>query len=122
MDYKQQHIAVVGVSADPQKYGHKIFRDLVGAGYKVRAVNPKGGTILDQPVYPTLKDLPEVPDIVITVVPPLVTDKIVDECHALGIHHIWMQPGSQSEAAAKKAESYGMIATQSCFMTTNGLW
>ncbi len=122
MDYKTKRIAVVGVSADLQKYGHKVFRDLLAAGYQVAAVNPKGGTILNQPVYASLKDIPVVPELVITVVPPAITETVVEECHALGIPHIWMQPGSESEAAAKKAQAYGMKATEICFMTTNGLW
>jgi predicted CoA-binding protein len=32
--------AVVGVSRDPSKYGHQIYKDLRSAGYKVYAVNP----------------------------------------------------------------------------------
>ncbi|MEN9327515.1 MAG: hypothetical protein RI947_323 [Candidatus Parcubacteria bacterium] len=122
MDYKNNHIAVVGVSADPQKYGHKVFRDLLAGKYQVAAVNPKGGTILNQPVYTTLRNIPTVPDLVITVVPPAVTEAIVEECHELGIPHIWMQPGSSSEEAVRKAEAYGMEATEVCFMTVNGIW
>ncbi len=122
LDYKTITIAVVGASADPEKYGHKVFRDLLKSGYHAVAVNPKGEPILEQTVYKTLKDIPKLPELVITVVPPPVTEKIIDECHELGIMNLWMQPGSESDEAVRKAKSYGMTATSACFMTRNHLW
>ncbi len=115
-------IAVVGASADPQKYGFRIFRDLLKAGYKAVPVNPKGGTILDQPVFATLADLPQTPEILITVVPPLITDQVVDQALKLGITEIWMQPGSESPTAFKQAQAAGTDVHQACFMTAHGLW
>lgn len=122
MDYKKQYIAVVGVSADPHKYGHKVFRDLVGSGYNAVAINPRAEPVLGHTVYASLQNLPAVPDLVITVVPPAVTATIVEEAHALGVKHIWMQPGSESPEAVEKAKAYGMEATEACFMTLNGIW
>jgi predicted CoA-binding protein len=117
-----QLIAVVGASADPQKYGHRIFRDLLKAGYRAVPVNPKGGTILDQPVFKSLTDLPQVPDVVLTVVPPEVTTTIVDQCLDLGVEEIWMQPGSESPNAFKKAQAEEVDIHQACFMKAHGLW
>ena len=39
------------------------------------------------------------PDFVITIVPPKVTEKTVEQCKILGIDKIWMQPRSESEKA-----------------------
>ncbi len=122
-NFKGKYIAVVGVSADPEKYGHKIFRDLLNSGYNVVGINPKGGNILGQEVYPQLKSLSKVPDLVIIVVPPAVTAKIVDECHELGVKNIWMQPGTESDEAIDKAKSDGMnVTARACFMKTNKIW
>ncbi len=116
-------IAVVGVSSNPDKYGHKIFRDLLAGGYEVYGINPKADKILDQKVYPSLKDLPLVPDMVMTVVPPQVTEQVVDMCHDLGIHSIWMQPGSESDSAVAKAKEYGMdVIANACFMKEENIW
>jgi hypothetical protein len=116
-------IAVVGVSADPEKYGHKIFRDLLKTEHTVYGVNPKESVILNQQMYQSLAELPDVPDLVMTVVPPAVTEAIVDMCHQLGIKRIWMQPGSESEKAIQKAEEYGMqVTAHQCFMRVEGLW
>ena len=92
-------IAVVGVSSDPQKYGHKVFFDLLQAGYNVYAVHMDGGTIDSHTRYPDLKSLPEKPDVVDVVVPPNVTERIVEECRELSIDKVWMQPGSESQKA-----------------------
>ena len=116
-------IAVVGVSADPEKYGHKIFRDLLANNYNVVGVNPKAGLILDQPIFPDLAHLSELPELVITVVPPDITLQIVQHCHELGIKNIWMQPGSDSPEAVQKAQQFGITVTWGkCFMKAQGIW
>ena len=98
---KRNVFAVVGASRDPQKYGHQVYRDLKDAGYKVYPVNPNAQEVLGDKCYPSLKELPEKPDVVVTVVPPQVTEQIVKACKELGIRKVWMQPGSESEDAVR---------------------
>ena len=96
---KKNIIAVVGVSSNPQKYGNRVFFNLLENGYKVYAVHNDGGTIDRYTRYPNLKSLPEKPDVANIVVPPDITEKIVKECKELGIKKVWMQPGSESQKA-----------------------
>jgi len=98
---KKNIFAVVGVSRNPEKYGHKVYKNLKEKGYKVYPVNPKAKKILSYKSYSSLKDLPEKPDVVNIVVPPKITEKIVRECKNLKIKKVWMQPGSESEKAIK---------------------
>jgi uncharacterized protein len=123
---KQLHdklIAVVGVSSREDKIGYKIFKDLLSHGFQVKPVNPRGGEVLGQKVYKDLRDMEQVPDLVITVVVPEVTEKVVDICKSMGIRQIWMQPGSESEAAIKKARSYGIeVTSNACFMVQAKIW
>ncbi|MEM4804135.1 MAG: CoA-binding protein, partial [Candidatus Nezhaarchaeales archaeon] len=58
--------AVVGASRDPQKYGYQVYRDLKSAGYKVYPVNPNAQEVLGDKCYPSLKELPAKPDVVVT--------------------------------------------------------
>ncbi len=118
--YKQ--IAVIGVSEDADKYGHKIFRDLINAGYTVKGVNPKGGFVLGRNIYKSLEELEPKPDLVITVVHPDITEKVVEQCNKLGIKNLWMQPGSDSAKALEKAKEYGLNAITACFMVRAGVW
>lgn len=122
MQYKDKIIAVVGVSDNISKYGYKIFTSLVKTGYNVYGVNPKLASLEGKRIYPDLEKLPQKPDIVITVVPPDITEKIVDDCINLKIGHIWMQPGSESQKAVEKAKSNNIQVTNACFMVINKLW
>lgn len=122
-ELKEKAIAVIGVSAREEKFGFKIFRDLIGAGFQVSGVNQRGGEVLGQKIFRNLKDIGKIPDLVITVVSPEVTEKIIEECRELGIKEVWMQPGSDSENAIKKAREYGIQLTyNACFMVQQGIW
>jgi len=120
---KGKKICVVGVSHKEDKFGYRIFADLIKAGFTVAGVNPAGGEICGKKLYRTLGELPEKPDLVITVVPHQVTERIVDQAHSLGIREIWMQPGSESELAINKADDYGIsVIHHACFMREKGIW
>ncbi|HAT72141.1 MAG TPA: CoA-binding protein [Elusimicrobia bacterium] len=115
-------IAVVGVSDDASKYGHKIFRDLLKAGYPVKGVNPRGGFVLGNNIYKSLSEIEGKPELVITVVPPAATVEVVEECNKLGVKNVWMQPGSESAEALEKAKTYGIKTVTACFMVAKDVW
>jgi len=116
-------IAVVGVSEREQKFGYKIFRDLIKHNFNVIGINPRGGQILGRKIYKDLRDVGSLPDLVITVVAPQITEKIVEVCAKVGIREIWMQPGSESDTAIEKAKKYGIAVTHNaCFMLQHGIW
>ncbi|MCM8792786.1 MAG: CoA-binding protein [Candidatus Omnitrophica bacterium] len=120
---KDKEIAVVGVSGKEYKFGFKIFRDLLKYGFKVSGINPRGGEVLGQKIYRTLKELKNTPELVITVVSPEITERVVEDCKELGIKEIWMQPGSESDLAIRKAKEYGIkVIYNSCFMLENKIW
>ena len=99
--------AVIGATDNESKFGHKIFKLLKKAGYRVFPVNPGLETVLGEKCYPSLSALPIKPDAVNFVVPPKVGEPIIAECAALGIKNVWLQPGDNGEnvvAAAQKAE------------------
>ena len=105
---KNNVIAVVGVSRNPEKYGNKVFFDLLEAGYKVYAIHRDGGAIGEHKRYPDLASLPETPDVVNVVVPSVVTEGIVRECKERGITKVWMQPGSESRQAIDFCQENGI--------------
>jgi len=105
---KNNVIAVVGASRSPEKYGHKVYKDLKEAGYRVYPINPNAPEILGGQCYPDLKSLPVKPDVVNTVVPPKVTEEVVKACKELGITRVWMQPGSESDEAIRFCHDNGI--------------
>jgi len=96
---KKNVFAVVGVSRNPKKYGHQVYRDLRNAGYRVYPVNPNTNEVLGDKCYPSIEALSVKPDVADLVVPPKVTEQVVETCKRLGIKKVWMQPGSESETA-----------------------
>ncbi len=120
---KEKTIVIAGVSGREDKFGFRIFRDLLNNGFKVKGINPRAGQILGEKIYRNLKELERPPDLLITVVPYEITERMVRECRELGIKEIWMQPGSESEKAVEQAKKYGIKVTyQACFMVENGIW
>ncbi len=118
---KGNKIAVAGVSADSKKWGFKIYKELKSAGLQVYPLNPKYKTVGQDICYPTLEALPEIPTVVITIVPPKVTEQIVEQCKKIGIKKVWMQPGSESEKAIKFCKHNNIeVMHDACFIV-NGL-
>ncbi|MDP7470121.1 MAG: CoA-binding protein, partial [Dehalococcoidia bacterium] len=85
--FHPRSIAIVGASADPAKRGHTYLAQLQGFGYPggLYPVNPKGGTIMGMPVYPTLSDIPGDVDYVISVVPAEKLPPVIEECAQKGV-------------------------------------
>lgn len=110
-------IAVVGASRDKEKYGYKVLMDLVKAGYEACAVNPSCDEVDGVVCYPDLASLPWKPELVITVVPPKATEKVVRDAGEAGITRVWMQPGSESPEAITFCEENGIeIMHDACIM------
>lgn len=109
--------AVVGATNNIDKFGYKIYRALLTAGYEVYPVNPGVSEIDGAKCYAKLADLPKQPDAVDIVVPPRVGVAVIEECAALGIKKVWLQPGANSKQVAELARGLGLIVIDSgCVM------
>jgi uncharacterized protein len=100
--------AVVGVSQNKDKYGYEVFETLRKKDYVTYPVNPKYERIDDLHCFSSLENLPEKPEVVVTVVPPAVTEKVVETCARQGITTIWMPHGSWSEQSVASCEQHGI--------------
>ena len=114
-------IAVVGVSTNTHKRGWKIYKELKSAVFKVYPINPKYEMIKKDVCYPKLQMLPKKPDVVITIVPPGVTEQIVKQCKSLKIGKIWMQPGSESEKVINFCKNNNIKAVYNACFVVDGL-
>ena len=98
-------LAVVGATDHPGKYGGIIYRDMKAKGFPVFAVNPNRSTVDGDPCWPTVKDLPEKPTIVVLVVHARDGLDVLEDCAEAGIRNIWVQPGASSRKLVQTLES-----------------
>ncbi len=80
-------VAVVGASADTAKWGGMLVANLRLGEFPgpIYLVNPKGGTILGLPVYASVSELPETPDLVIVAVHSSLVNGVMEECGRKGV-------------------------------------
>lgn len=104
----QKKIAVVGVSRKKTKFGNAIYKELKQKGYNVFPVNPNMQTFEGDTCYSDLQSIPYKADAVVINVPPLQAEKVVREANQAGIKKVWLQQGSQSEAAIKYCQENGI--------------
>ncbi|GAB3181709.1 CoA-binding protein [Nesterenkonia halophila] len=111
--HSARSIAIVGASNKPQRASHFVATYLLSSSsYRVHFINPRLDEILGQPVYPSLAELPEVPDIVDIFRRPEDVPGIVEEAAEVGAQTIWMQLGIRNPEAAQLARDRGMEAVQ----------
>ncbi len=84
--FKPESIAVVGATASEKKVGYAVLRNILRCGYRGRIypVNPRRREILGLRVYNSLKELPEVPELAVLVVPPAACVEAVNELAKAG--------------------------------------
>jgi predicted CoA-binding protein len=115
-----KRFAVVGASTDRSKYGNKVLRVYQQNKLDVIPINPTATEVEGLTAYPDLASAPDPFDGISIITPPKVTERVVDDALRLGIKHIWMQPGAESESAIRAAEAAGanVIAHGPCILVS----
>ncbi|MFH0789796.1 MAG: CoA-binding protein [Pseudomonadota bacterium] len=80
-------VAFIGASNDPAKWGFLTIKHIIDGGFRgnIYPVNPRESEILGLNVYPTIVDLPEIPDLAVIIVPPPAVPGVIKECVSKGI-------------------------------------
>ncbi|MDE0060633.1 MAG: CoA-binding protein, partial [Defluviicoccus sp.] len=101
--FDPRSIAVVGASANADKPGFQILRALAPFRGAVHAVNPRGGTILGNTVYPSLAAVPGPVDLVALVLPAEHSPAVLREAAEIGAGAAFMVSGGFGETGAEGA-------------------
>jgi len=88
--FKPKSIAVIGASREPEKVGHKIFRNLVSSGFQggLYPINPKAKELLGFKCYPSVVEVPDEIDLAIIAVPARIVPMIAEQCGSKGVKGI----------------------------------
>ena len=104
-------IAIVGMSNKPSRASYFVATYLLSSSpYDVYFVNPVLDEVLGQKVYPSLAELPVVPDLVEVFRKDADLPGVAQEAVDIGAKTVWMQLGSWNEEAARIAEDAGLNA------------
>jgi predicted CoA-binding protein len=102
-------VAIVGASPNPARSSYFVGTYLQqSSDFRLYFVNPNATEILGEPAYASLKDLPEVPDIVVVFRRGSDIPQVVDEVVASGAKTIWVQLGIWNQDAAYYGEEQGL--------------
>jgi predicted CoA-binding protein len=109
--------AVAGVSRDPKKFGHQMFKDLRKKGMDVVPVNPRTDIIDGVKCFSSVKELPSDIRGVIFMTPKEETLSVAREAIAHGIKDLWIQQGAETKSviAELEKEDVNLIHSQ-CIM------
>ena len=114
-------VAILGASADRNKYGNKAVRAFRRQGYTVYPVNPRENEIEGWPVYPSIAAVPVRPEMVSVYLPPQILLKVLPEIAAKGCDELWLNPGTESDEVLAEAERLGLNTIQACSIVAVGM-
>ncbi|MEO6508755.1 MAG: acetate--CoA ligase family protein [Patescibacteria group bacterium] len=118
--FNPHSIAIVGVSHEPKKVGYLVAKNIIDQGFEgeLYFVNPHAEKILGKKVYESLTAIAEPIDLAILSVPNVISMKLLEEVHTLGIKHVVIyaagfketdEPGKVLEAQLiQKAKDYDL--------------
>lgn len=103
-------IAVVGVSAKPERDSHRVAAYLQRAGFKIIPVNPTLDKVLGEGCYPNLGAVPA--DVTVDIVDvfrrPEAVPEIVEAAIERGAGGVWLQLGVTHPEAERQAADAGL--------------
>jgi len=103
--FSPKGIAVIGASSDPVKLGYGLSRNLASSSYQgaVHFVNPKGGTLLGRPVYPTILEVPNPLDLATLLIPAAAIPETLRQCGERGLKAVIIGSGGFRETGPEGA-------------------
>lgn len=80
-------IAIIGAAREEGKVGHEIFDNVINSGYlgNCYPINPKADEIHGHKCYPSVRALPEVPDLAVIIIPAKAVKSAFIECGETGV-------------------------------------
>lgn len=114
-------IAVAGVSQNPKKFGHVVFKTLTDKGFEIFPINPSTDIIASTPCFRNVSALPVNVHNLLVLTSKKNTLEVVSEAIRKGIDHIWIQQGSETREAVEliTAHKINLISGECILMHTD---
>lgn len=100
--------AVVGLSGNPDRTAYRIARLLQQRGKRIVPIHPSAPTVLGEPGYPTLADVPFDVDVVDVFRRSEAAGEFADQAVEIGARGVWFQLGVIDEDAFTRTRASGV--------------
>lgn len=100
--------AVVGLSTNRARAAHGVAELLQRFGKRIVPVHPKAETVLGEPGYASLAEIPFPVDVVDVFVNSAQAGAVADQAVAVGARAVWFQLGVVDEAAFDRVRDAGV--------------
>lgn len=108
-----KNVAIIGASDNPARASYFVATYLMSSShFKLFFVNPRLETLLGQPVYKSLADIPEQIDIVDAFRKASDMPSVLDEAIAAKAKVLWMQLGIENQEVAEEGAAAGLTVVQ----------
>lgn len=107
MNFDKNSFAIVGASNNPEKYGYKVVKALIKKTKNIFPINPKENEILKIKCYKDLSEVKEKINVIVFVVPPIVTLEILKKNFTKS-DLFWFQEGSFDEKVINFCDENGL--------------
>ena len=95
----KKSFAIIGASNEMLKYGYELVVVLKDAGYNIFPINPKYEEIEGVKCYPSLRELPEKPEVIIIALAPTKTESVIKSIEDSDGIIFWLPPNCYNEEA-----------------------
>lgn len=107
-------VAVIGASANNERYSNRCVRGYHDHGYEVWPVHPSGQEVAGLNCYHSIEDLPGHADIISLYVNPGLGMELVDSLRKHGPAVVWLNPGADSDELEQALRDAGLSVMRSC--------
>ena len=109
-----KRVAVIGASANPERYSHMAVRGYQDKGYEVWPVHPSAQPVADLTCYTDIASLPGQADVISMYVNPKLGLDLVDAIANHGPQVVWLNPGADSDELEQALKDKGIAVMRSC--------
>lgn len=107
-------VAVIGASADRNKFGNKAVRAYIRQNWTIYPIHPSASEIEGQPAYASLRDVPGPVQRIAIYLPPEVGIHVLPDIAATAHDEFFVNPGAESAAFIARARELGLSPLETC--------
>lgn len=111
--FNPRSIAIIGASSNPNKTAGRPLHNLLAAKFEgeMFPINPTVDEVEGVKCYPSVTDLPKIPDLALSMVEASLVPKVIDECGQKGIKVVIVGSGGFNEAGKEGEERQAALTT-----------